>query len=165
MTGEQDDVWPIGALAPYRLTPPLHVAPLATGAGINNQVRVVRTGAGQFLWKGYLAHADPARILAEHRLLAWLAGAGLPFATPQPVALPGGETVLPAPGGGWRALFRWLPGEPLARRDPATIAALGAALGTLHGALAVLPPALCPTWASSGALRRILTRPSPIPPR
>jgi Ser/Thr protein kinase RdoA (MazF antagonist) len=157
MVGERGDVWPIGALAPYGLTPPLHVVPLAAGAGINNQVRVVRTGAGQFLWK-HLTHADPAHILAEHGLLGWLAGANLPFGTPQPLATAAGATLLPAPGGGRYALFRWLPGEPLARRDPATIAALGAALGLLHGALAALPVDLCPAWTTHGALAAIHPR-------
>lgn len=51
MADERGDVWPISPLAPYELTPPLRVVPLAAGAGINNQVRVVRTGAGRFLWK------------------------------------------------------------------------------------------------------------------
>jgi hypothetical protein len=41
--------WSLAALAPDGLTPPLHVVRLSVGAGINNRVRVVRTGAGQFL--------------------------------------------------------------------------------------------------------------------
>jgi len=117
VAGEQGDVWQIGGLAAYGLTPPLHVAPLAAGAGINNQVRVVRTGAGQFLWK-HLTHSAPTRIVIEHRLLAWLSGAALPFGTPQPLATVSGETLIPVAAGGWQALFRWLPGEPLARHDP-----------------------------------------------
>ena len=159
--------WPLAALAPYGLTPPLHVLPLAAGAGINNQVRVVRTGAGQFLWK-HLTHAAPTLIQIEHRLLAWLAEAGLPFGTPQPLATDTGETLLPVADGGWQALFRWLPGEPLARHDPDTFAALGAALGTLHGTLAVLPADLVPTWASNGALAAIHPRvpdPATVTPR
>jgi len=160
-------VWRLGGLAPYGLTPPLHLAPLSAGAGINNQVRVVRTGAGRFLWK-HLAHTDPAHTLAEHRLLDWLAETSLPFGTPRPLATADGATLLPAPGGGHYALFRWLPGEPLARRDPATIAALGAALGILHGALAALPAERRPPWTTHGALDSLHPRvpaPATLTPR
>lgn len=167
--GEASEHWDTADLAAYALTPPLTIAPLTAGAGINNRVRVVRTGAGQFLWKGYLTHADPARILAEHRLLGWLAGASLPFGTPRPLATRNGETLRPSPAGtGWQALFPWLPGTPLDRRDPDTIAALGAALGVLHGALAALPADLCPTWASNGTLAAIHPRvpnPATLTPR
>lgn len=157
--GETSGPWDVADLAAYDLTPPLTLAPLDAPGGINNQVRVVATGAGRFLWKGYLTHADPARIVAEHRLLGWLAGAGLPFATPAPLPSAGGDTLIPAPGGrGWRALFGWLPGGSLDRRDPATIAALGAALGTLHRALARLPAALVPPQTPFGALDRIHPR-------
>jgi len=116
MVGERGDVWPIGALAPYGLTPPLHVVPLAAGAGINNQVRVVRTGAGQFLWK-HLTHADPAHILAEHGLLGWLAGANLPFGTPQPLATAPRATDSPPPAA---VAMRSSAGSPANRSHAAT---------------------------------------------
>jgi len=154
--GEASGPWDVADLAAYPLVPPMAVAPLVGAGGINNQVRLVETGAGRFLWKGYLTHADPARIVAEHRLLAWLASAGLPFATPASVPTREGATLLPAPGGsGWRALFDWLPGGTLDRRDPATIAALGAALGTLHHALTRLPDDLRPPLAPYGELAQI----------
>lgn len=154
--GEKSGPWREAELAAYSLVPPLTVAPLVGAGGINNQVRLVETGAGRFLWKGYLAHADPVLILAEHRLLAWLADAGLPFATPIPVPTREGATLLPAPGGaGWRALFAWLAGGPLERRNPATIAALGAALGTLHRALARLPDGLRPPRTPYGELAQV----------
>lgn len=154
--GEASGPWAAGDLAAYPLVPPLTVAPLVGAGGINNQVRLVETGAGRFLWKGYLTHADPARIVAEHRLLDWLTDAGLPFATPAPVPTRTGATLLPAPDdSGWRALFDWLPGDTLDRRDPATIAALGAALGTLHRALMRLPNDLRPPLTPYGDLARI----------
>lgn len=154
--GESSGSWEVDDLAAYRLMPPLTIAPLGGPGGINNQVRIVRTGAGRFLWKGYLTHADPAPILAEHLLLDWLAGAGLSFAIPALVPTREGATLLPAPGGaGWRALFAWLPGAPLDRRDPATIAALGSALGVLHGALADLPADRRPALSLNGDLTRI----------
>jgi hypothetical protein len=45
-------------------------------------------------------------MLLEHRLLAWLAGAALPFGTLQPLPTVTGETLLPFGGGGWQALVR-----------------------------------------------------------
>lgn len=159
--------WSLAALAPYGLTPPLHVLPLAAGAGINNQVRVLQTGAGQFLWKR-LTHGVPERILIEHHLLGWLAGAGLPFGTPQPLATATGATLLPFGDGGWQALFRWLPGEPVDRHDPVALAALGTALGALHGALAGVSADMRPTWASNGTLAAIHPRvpaPATLTPR
>lgn len=170
MVGDLDgdsDPWSLAALAPYGLTPPLYVAPLAAGAGINNQVRVVRTGAGQFLWKR-LTHGAPERALVEHRLLAWLAGSALPFGTPQPLPTGDGATLLPFGGGEWQALFRWLPGQPLDRHDPVALAALGAALGVLHNALANLPVELRPTWTGVGNLAGIhplVPDPAAITPR
>ena len=158
--GGAGEAWP-GDLAAglYALTPPVEIAPLDKRGGSNNDVRVVRTGAGQFLWKRYLTHADPARILAEHRLLAWLDAAGLPFAVPAPLRTRDGATLTAHDGGtGWRALFAWLPGGPLDRGDPATIAALGAALGALHTTLARLPPDLHPALTPYGDLGQVHPR-------
>ena len=49
------------ALAAYDLAPPVEVSPLS--GGTNNPVLLVRTGAGEFVWKGYATHADRASIL------------------------------------------------------------------------------------------------------
>jgi Ser/Thr protein kinase RdoA (MazF antagonist) len=49
-----------------------------------------------------------AQVRAEHRLLAQLARAGLPFAVPAPVALPDGDTVADSPGGPV-TLCEWIP--------------------------------------------------------
>ena len=151
------EIWSVAALAPYRLTPPLEIVALAVGAGINNQVRVVRTGAGQFLWK-QLTHAAPERTLSEHRLLARLAGASLPFGTPRPLATASGATLVPVADGSWQALFSWLPGGPVDRHDPPALAALGTALGALHVALAGLPADLRPPRAPLGTLTAIHPR-------
>ncbi len=148
--------WSLVALTPYQLVLPVTVQPLVDRAGLNNQVRLVESGSGQFLWKHYQTHADPARILAEHRLLRWLGAQGLPFAVPAPLAATSGATLLPMLAqAGWYALFPWLPGEQLDRRDPATITALGRALGRLHVALGDLPVALRPSLPGYSKLTAI----------
>jgi homoserine kinase type II len=159
-----DSVWSVNALeAAYALIPPVGVTTLDGPVGINNQVRVVRTGAGQHLWKRYLTHADSEHIRAEHRLLTWLAGADLSFAVPTPIAARSGDTLIRLPGGGWQALYTWLPGERLDRSDHSVIAALGGALGELHQALARLPAELRPALTVNGDLGRIHPRiPQPL---
>ena len=158
--GQSDGTWAASELeAAYTLTPPVEVVALDGTGGKNNLVRVARTRAGQYLWKRYLTNADPARILAEHRLLTWLAGAGLPFAVPIPIPARDGATLTSLSGSaGWHALFAWLPGGPLDRDDPAVIAALGAALGELHGALARLPANLRPPLTPYGELAHVHPR-------
>lgn len=128
------------ALADYDLTPPVEVSPLPHATGINNRIRVVRTGAGTFIWKTYLARRDPAAIRYEHRLLTWLARQTLSFATPRPVPTRSDDTLCPTPDGPeWQALFTHLPGQHLDRNDPALIEAFGAALAELHTVLARYP--------------------------
>jgi homoserine kinase type II len=140
----------------YDLMPPIEIWTLPGAIGINNHVRSVRTGAGAFVWKRYLSHRDPAVIRYEHRLLAWLAGQDLSFATPLPIPTRTGDTLSPAPdGAGWQALFAWLPGGHLDRDDPAQIEAFGAALGELHGVLARYPLERRPGFGDFAALGHI----------
>src|SRR5204863_6830463 len=89
--------------------------------------------------KGY-RYADPAPIAREHRLLAYVAGAGLPAVAPR--AAPGGATVVRAGGRFW-AVFPFVAGQQLAAADltPRHAAELGAALGAIHRALARYPAA------------------------
>jgi homoserine kinase type II len=145
-----------GALAPYDLAPPVRVLPLADAGGINNRVRVVRTGAGTFIWKTYLAGRAPATIRYEHRLLAWLTEQPLSFATPAAIPTRAGDTLCRTPDDRhWQALFPLLPGEPLDRNDPAIIEAFGAALGELHATLARYPQDPVPDISSYAALHEI----------
>src|SRR4051812_14686355 len=112
------------ALAAYALTPPLAVVALSDASGINNRIRIVRTGAGTFIWKTYLARRDVAAIRYEHRLLTWLAGQMLSFTTPRPIPTRAGDTLCRTPDGAeWQALFTYLPGRHLDRNDPALIEA------------------------------------------
>ena len=140
------------ALDAYDLAPPLELSPLP--GGTNNPVLLVRTGVGEFVWKSYTMHADPAPIRYEHRLLTWLAAQGLSFAVPSPVPARDGETLVAAQGGR-QALFPRLPGARPDHCDPAQIEALGAALGELDAALAAYPPTPRPGVALYGDLDRI----------
>lgn len=148
MSGDAADI-----LVFYDLTQPIEVFDRAGAIGINNRVRWVRTGAGTFVWKSYLSHRNAAVIRYEHRLLAWLAGQDLSFATPLPIPTRTGDTLSPMPdGAGWQALFAWLPGGHLDRDDPAQIEAFGAALGELHGVLARYPLERRPGFGDFAAL-------------
>jgi homoserine kinase type II len=146
-------------LARYDLTPPVEMFTLPGAIGINNHVRGVRTGAGRFIWKRYLSHPDPAVIGYEHRLLMWLAGQPLSFATPLPIPTRTEDTLSPTPdGAGWQALFAWLPGAHIDRDDPALIEAFGAALGELHTVLARYPPDQRPGFHDFASLDRFHPR-------
>jgi len=124
------------ALADYDLQPPVTIFALPEARGINNRIRGVRTGAGTFAWKTYLAHRDVAAIRYEHRLLAWLAEQKLSFATSYAMPTKDGDTLCRTPDDAhWQALFTYLPGDHLDLNDPALIESFGAALAELHGAL------------------------------
>lgn len=149
-------------LAAYDLAPPVEPFTLLDAGGINNGVVGVRTGSGDFVWKVYRTHGDPATIAYEHRLLGWLTGVGLSFAIPVPIATRGGETVCHGLQG-WVALFPLLPGAGPDRRDPAQVEALGAALCELHAALARYPSAPRPGLSAYGDLERVHPRiPTPF---
>lgn len=143
-------------VARYDLIPPIETFVLPNAGGINNRIRGVRTGTDTFVWKMYLSHPDADTIRYEHRLLAWLAGQGLSFATPRALTTRAGDTLCRTPGGtGWQALFPYLPGEPTNRNDPAVIEAVGAALGELHGLLARYPTSRRPGIERLGVLDHI----------
>lgn len=146
-------------LTAYDLPPPVTLFALPGAGGINNTVVGVRAGAGEYVYKTYSTHGNPATILYEHRLLGWLAAAGLSFAVPVPLPARDGGTLGRAPGGGgWGALFPLLPGEQLDRRDPTLAEALGAALRELHAALARYPNEPRPGFPAYGDLARVHPR-------
>ncbi|MBX3000149.1 MAG: phosphotransferase [Caldilineaceae bacterium] len=140
-------------LSAYPLTPPLTEFSLS-GAGINNRVMGIRSGDGDFVWKLYQTHADPAAIRYEHRLLTWLAQRELSFAVPAPVSTVDGDTLV-STAEGWGALFPLLPGAPPDHCQIEQIRAVGAALGELHCALVDYTLVPHPHFHSYGDLRHV----------
>ena len=79
-----------------------------TDLGTNN--RTLQVAAGDRRWSLRISrHLTAAQVRAEHRLLARLSRAGLPFAVPAPVPLPDGSTVADTPDGP-ATLCEWIPG-------------------------------------------------------
>lgn len=132
-------------LAAYDLVPPVTVE--ALGGGINNSTRLVRTGAGDLIWRQYLAQRGRDTLLYEHRLLAWLADQPLGFGVPAPLPTRAGTTLLET-GDGCHALFTRLPGHRPDDARPAHLQAIGRGLGELHTVLARYP--LAPRPGATG---------------
>jgi len=104
-------------------------------------------------------------VQAEHRLLAQLAQAGLPFAVPAPVALPDGATVVGTPGGP-ATLCEWIPGVRPDLSQEAALGGFGRSAAELSDALRDVAPQDTPhDWRDGplqalpddGALARDLT--------
>jgi len=96
------------ALLPLWGFPPDADIALAGEQGTNNRTFLVRHGQQRYVLRvsGFLSVAE---VRAEHRILRWLRQGGLPFQVPEPVAAPGGRTVVETPAGP-AAVCRWLPG-------------------------------------------------------
>ncbi|HWQ14907.1 MAG TPA: phosphotransferase [Roseiflexaceae bacterium] len=139
--------------AAYDLAPPLERFALGAG-GSNNETFGLRTGAGVLVVKRYRAARGREAVAYEHRLLALLAVAGLPFAVPAPLPTRDGKTLV-WDGGEWLALFPLLPGARPDERDPQVAEQVGVALGRLHGALAPLPTTPHPTLRPYGDLEHV----------
>lgn len=108
--------------------------------GLNNETYFVRAREGDFVLRVYRNTAEPSRVRDEHDLLARLALAELPFATPVPLRTAGGDTLAvleTAAGPRLAALFERIPGE-LATLDVANARLAGRALAQLDAALARL---------------------------
>lgn len=130
-----------------------HLAPLVEGT--NNLVFRVND---QYVLHVYANHADVSRLRFEHRVLAGLSSAGLPFALPTPLLTTSGDTcarVLTDTGEALAVLTAYIPGAPADRDDAARVTAAGEALGLLDTALAeiALPDdAEATSWRSYGDL-------------
>jgi homoserine kinase type II len=124
--------WAVGAV---------EAAAEPTTGTVNRTVLLTAT-RGRFALRGY-RHRDRARVDREHAVIAYAAARGVPAIAPLP--LPGGGTVLEREGR-YFALFPWAPGRQVARADvgEAEAAAMGAALGRLHGVLHRFPTAGLP---------------------
>jgi len=125
-------------LSSYDLTLPIEAVALPH-QGVNNESVGIRTGAGAFVWKTYTSYEDAAAIHYEHRLLRWLAAAGLSFAVPAPVPARDGTSLVRGPHR-WAALTAWLPGARLDPANPDHVELLGDAAGELLTILQQYPP-------------------------
>src|SRR5437879_390239 len=118
------------SLAAYDLVPPVEIIVLPQ-QGVNNQNVGIRTGAGDFVVKTYTSYDDPASIHYEHRLLSWLAGAGLSFAVPVPILTCDGASLCDGPHGRTSLSLR-LSGSRLDPNRQDHVELLGAAAGELQ---------------------------------
>ncbi len=117
---------------------PAHAAVALTERGTNN--RTLQVTAGDRRWSLRISqNLTLAQVQAEHRLLARLARAGLPFAVPAPVPLPDGSTVAGTPDGP-AALCEWIPGVRPDLSQEAALERFGRAAAELSDALAAVPP-------------------------
>ncbi|MCW5851600.1 MAG: phosphotransferase [Anaerolineae bacterium] len=123
-------------LAAYDLVPPVTVE--ALDGGINNATRLVKTGAGDFVWRQYRAQRPAETLLYEHRLLAWLTHQTLSFGVPIPLASRTGLTLVETTGV-YHALFTRLPGHRPDDANPVHVQAIGRGLGELQAVLARYP--------------------------
>ncbi len=109
-----------------------------TAAGTNNHT--FRVAAGERAWCLRISqNMSREQVLAEHRLLARLGRAGLPFAVPRPVARIDGGTVADSPGGPV-TLCAWIPGGPPGLGSEAALERFGRAAAQLDTALAAVAP-------------------------
>ena len=122
---------------------PLWGFPAGTGIapageqGTNNRTFLVCHGQQRYVLRvsGFLSIAE---VRAEHRILRRLRHGGLPFQVPEPVAAPGGRTVIETTAGP-AAVCRWLPGVRPGMDGKAAFERFGRAAGLLGGALADVP--------------------------
>jgi homoserine kinase type II len=121
-----------------------------TEHGTNN--RTLRVSAGDRRWCLRISqNLTLAQARAEHRLLARLARAGLPFAVPAPVALPDGGTVADTPDGP-ATLCEWIAGVPPDLGQEAALERFGRAAAQLSAALAGVAPRDTPRDWGDGPL-------------
>lgn len=143
-----DDPNYAAALSAYPLAAPIEVVALPHPGNSTHNVGV-RSGDRDFVLRMYTTAPNVDAIHYEHRLLRWLAAAGLSFAVPSPLATRSGDTQV-ATDRGWYALFPKLAGARLDWRDPAQVQAFGSALGELHRTLAQYSTSIRPGVAPIG---------------
>ena len=140
----------------YDLVRPVSTFAMAA-SGTNNETLGVQTGNGEYVLKRYAASHGAGRLRYEHDLMMWLAGRGLSFAVPTPVATPTGATWLDE-GGGFCVLLPLLGGRRPDPRSAAHREAVGAALGELHCVLRRYPTTTRPGMPAFGDLPGIHPR-------
>ena len=124
-----------------------------TGYGTNN--RTLRVTARNRRWALRISqNLTLAQVRAEHRLLAQLAQAGLPFAVPAPVPLPDGTTVADTPGGP-ATLCEWIPGVQPDLSQEVALERFGRTAAELSGALTDIAPQDTPNDWQGGPLQAL----------
>jgi homoserine kinase type II len=105
--------------------------------GTNNRTFLVRHRQQRYVLRvsGFLSVAE---VRAEHRILRRLRQGGLSFQVAEPVAAPGGRTVIETTAGP-AAVCRWLPGVRPGMDGKAAFERFGRAAGLLGAALANVP--------------------------
>jgi Ser/Thr protein kinase RdoA (MazF antagonist) len=124
-----------------------------TGYGTNNRTLRVTTEDRRWCLR-ISQNLTLAQVQAEHRLLAQLARAGLPFAVPAPVALPDGSTVADTPGGP-ATLCEWIPGVHPDLSQVEALERFGRAAAQLSGALTDVAPQDTPNGWQGGPLQAL----------
>ncbi|MGW5361982.1 phosphotransferase enzyme family protein [Actinopolymorpha pittospori] len=124
-----------------------------TGHGTNN--RTLRVSAGDRHWSLRISkNLTSAQVRAEHRLLAQLTQAGLPFAVPTPVPLPDGSTLADTPGGP-ATLCEWIPGVRPDLSQEVALERFGRAAAELSTALTDVAPQDTPNDWQGGPLEAL----------
>jgi Ser/Thr protein kinase RdoA (MazF antagonist) len=130
---------------------PAGAAMAPTGYGTNN--RTLRVSAGARCWFLRISqNLTLAQVQAEHRLLAQVAQAGLPFAVPAPVALSDGSSVVDTPDGP-ATLWKAIPGVRPDLSQEAALERFGGAAAELSEALRDVAPQDTPHDWQDGPLQ------------
>jgi len=118
----------------------------AGASGMNNTTRFVERRGRRYVLRVYETHRDEEKARYEHAVLRALEGRPLPFAVPQPVRTPGGDTVARLADGRLAALFRYIDGEAPSFEKPAALRSFGRAAAALSEALADVRVAAAPAY-------------------
>jgi homoserine kinase type II len=136
---------PARLLAYWGIPPEARLTPTH---GTNNRTFVVSVGAARWVLQ-ISQNLTSAQVRAEHRLLARLRRAGLPFAVPEPVATLTGD-FLAETAAGPATVTTWLPGTRPDLSDEQPLERFGQAIGQLSVALARVPRQDAPhDWITS----------------
>ncbi|MEV6964578.1 phosphotransferase [Hamadaea sp. NPDC051192] len=132
---------------------PADAAVTRTEHGTNNHTRRIVSGSRRWYLR-VSPHRSADQVRAEHRLLARLAKAGLPFAVPTPVALPDGGTVVETDLGP-AVLCESIPGVPPDLGQEPALERFGRAAADLSEALAGVAPQDTPHDWQGGPLEAL----------
>jgi homoserine kinase type II len=136
---------PAGLLAHWGIAPD---ARLAAAGGTNNRTFVVTAGSARWVLR-ISQNLTAAQVRAEHRLLARLREAGLPFAVPEPVPALTGDFLAETPAGP-ATVTKWLPGVRPDLSGGQALERFGLAIGQLSLALGRIPRQDAPhDWLTS----------------